>query len=72
MESELLDMKYSQIIIFFFNLFFLVPAIDSYVFLYNVVMIGWLLDISYFQWCTVCQPHRSCQATPLLPADGVW
>lgn len=35
-------------------------------------MIGWLLDISYFQWCTVCQPHRSCQATPLLPADGVW
>lgn len=36
------------------------------------VMIAWWFDISYFQSCTVCQPHRSCQATPLLPADGVW
>lgn len=40
--------------------------------LHKSTIVTILFDRSYFQSCTACQPHRSCQATPLLPADGVW
>lgn len=50
----------------------LVPAIYKNLFPGNYPLIGWLRDISYFPLCTVCCSHRSCQATPLLPPDGVW